>query len=110
SLLLPSHRDAEEPEIEEAVRSGKRLAHFETVRRRKDGQELDVSLTISPIIDATGHVLGVATIERDICQIKATQRALEQREARIRLLLDSTGQAMYGVDREGLCTFCNRAC
>lgn len=66
SVLVPPGGDDELPEILRQVRRGERIDHYETVRARKDSTQVDVSLTVSPIRDRAGHVVGVATIARDI--------------------------------------------
>ncbi len=93
-----------------AIGRGERLEHVETMRVRKDGTPIDVSITISPILDAQGTVVGASAIARDITALKATQRELEERQREIEQLLHSTAEAIYGVDRRGRCTFCNPAC
>lgn len=66
SIILPKDKSAEEPEIELAMQTGQRLDQFETTRRRKDGTLVPVSLTISPIVDGSGMIVGSSAIERDI--------------------------------------------
>ncbi|HVS28779.1 MAG TPA: diguanylate cyclase, partial [Solirubrobacteraceae bacterium] len=66
SVLVPPGRDDELPEILRRVRGGERVDDFETVRSRKDGTQVDVSMTVSPIRDPDGHVVGVSTIARDV--------------------------------------------
>jgi PAS domain S-box-containing protein/diguanylate cyclase (GGDEF)-like protein len=70
ALILPPERLAEESSILERLRRGERVTHFETVRRRKDGGLLDVSLSISPILDTRGRVVGASKIARDITERK----------------------------------------
>ncbi|MFZ1908347.1 MAG: PAS domain S-box protein [Burkholderiales bacterium] len=70
ALVVPDDRLAEEQEILERLRRGERVTHFETVRRRKDGSLIDVSLTISPIRDAEGRIIGASKIARDITERK----------------------------------------
>lgn len=65
-LLFPADRVDEEASILARLRRGERIEHYETVRRRKDGSLLDVSLTVSPILDASGKVIGASKIARDI--------------------------------------------
>jgi PAS domain S-box-containing protein len=81
NILIPPERDDEEPAILERVRRGERIDHYETVRRRKDGSLIDISLTVSPIKDATGGVVGVSKIARDIAERK---EAAERQEMLIR--------------------------
>jgi diguanylate cyclase (GGDEF)-like protein/PAS domain S-box-containing protein len=66
SVLVPPGHDDEVPELIARARAGERVEHHETVRARKDGTQVDVSLTVSPIHDLDGNVTGVATIARDI--------------------------------------------
>ena len=79
-MLIPPERHGEEDHILAQLRAGNRVDHFETVRRRKDGRLIDVSLTISPVHDATGTIIGASKIARDITDIKAAARE------RVRLL------------------------
>jgi PAS domain S-box-containing protein len=79
-MLIPEDRLDEEPMILAKIQRGERIEHYETVRRRKDGSLVDVSLTTSPIKDAQGRVIGASKIARDITD----RRRLEQRQ---RLLL-----------------------
>ncbi|MBX3530899.1 MAG: PAS domain S-box protein [Rhizobiaceae bacterium] len=77
--LIPLERHSEETDILERIRRGERIDHFETVRRRKDGQLINVSLTISPIRGEGGRIVGASKIARDITErVKAeeTQRLL----------------------------------
>ena len=80
TLLIPSERLNEEPAILERIRRGEHIQHYESVRRRKDGRLLDVSLTISPIIDAHGQIVGASKIARDITERKLTEAALIKSE------------------------------
>jgi PAS domain S-box-containing protein len=83
-LIPPDHID-EEPAIIERIRQGERVEHFETIRRRKDGSRVEISVTISPIKDDRGHVIGASKIARDITQRKRDERALnEAREELVR--------------------------
>ncbi|MEY2563660.1 MAG: hypothetical protein QOH88_1853 [Verrucomicrobiota bacterium] len=72
--LIPLERQGEEPQIIARIRRGERLEHYETVRRRKDGSVFDISLTVSPIKDKNGTVVGASKIGRDI-----TSRVREQK-------------------------------
>ncbi|MDB5326306.1 MAG: rpfC [Phycisphaerales bacterium] len=77
TILFPRDRLDEEPRILEQLRRGQRVDHFETIRVCKDGRLIDVSVTISPVKDATGRVVGVSKVARDITSIK---RILKERE------------------------------
>src|SRR5579863_4725456 len=72
-MLIPADRLDEEPEIINRIRRGERIEHYETVRRRKDGSLIDISLTVSPIMDADGRVISASKIARDITERKRTE-------------------------------------
>jgi PAS domain S-box-containing protein len=72
-ILIPPDRLNEEPEILDRIRRGERIEHYETVRRRKDGSLIDISLTISPILNATGKIVGASKIARDITERKRSE-------------------------------------
>ena len=76
-LIIPADRQAEEDDIIARLRRGERVDHFQTIRRAKDGRLLDVSLTVSPVRDTTGRVIGASKIARDITEQK---RAAAERE------------------------------
>ncbi|MBV8812997.1 MAG: PAS domain S-box protein [Verrucomicrobia bacterium] len=76
--IIPPERQGEEDEILARLRRGERYDHFETVRVTKDGRRLDVSLTISPIRDASGKIIGASKIARDISDRKRTEAALRE--------------------------------
>jgi hypothetical protein len=74
--LIPEDRQEEESMILDQVRRGERVSHFETVRRRKDGSLVDVALTISPILDRAGRIVGASKIMRDITERKHVEAEL----------------------------------
>jgi PAS domain S-box-containing protein len=78
TLIIPPERRDEERTIIEQLTRGERIDHFETVRMRKDGSLLDVSLTISPMKDALGRVVGASKLARDITERKRAEEALRQ--------------------------------
>jgi len=102
--LIPRERQSEEDEILSRIRHGESIEHYETVRRRKDGRLIDVSLTISPIKDLEGKVIGVSKIARDITQRRIEERRLAE-QAR---LLDLTNDAIFICDMQNRITFWNR--
>ncbi|MCW0000132.1 PAS domain S-box protein [Pararhizobium sp. YC-54] len=73
AMLIPPDRRDEEPLIIGRIRSGERINHYETVRQRKDGSLVDISLTVSPIKDAAGNIIGVSKIARDITERRRAQ-------------------------------------
>jgi PAS domain S-box-containing protein len=96
-MLLPPERATEESQILARIRSGQRVNHFETVRIRKDGKRLDVSVTISPIRDRSGAVVGASTIARDITPRKPAEEARE----RLAAVVESSDDAIIGKDLNG---------
>ncbi len=89
TVLAGPERADEMPRILERVRRGEPITHYETIRHTKDGRLLDVSLTISPIHDADGRVIGASKVARDITQQKAQERALRDSEARMNIALEA---------------------
>jgi PAS domain S-box-containing protein len=82
TILIPPDRFDEEPAILQRIRRGERIDHYETVRRRNDGTLLDVSLTVSPVIDSQGQVVGASKIARDITDRKRAEDRLRESEGR----------------------------
>jgi PAS domain S-box-containing protein len=82
TLIVPADRLSEEAHVLREIRAGRAVDHFETVRRRKDGTLLPVSLTISPIRDNDGRVVGASKIARDVSERRRAEEALAAAEAR----------------------------
>jgi PAS domain S-box-containing protein len=110
SFLMPEDRSNDFPEIIRKLKRGESVQHHETLWQKKDGTHFEASLTASPIIDSEGRMIGVSAIARDITERKRAEEALRDSEDKLRLLLDSTAEAIYGIDLQGRCTFCNPAC
>lgn len=85
-MLFPPERRQEEAEILGRVRQGCSLSHFHTLRVRKDGECIDVAVTVSPITDGAGKVVGVSTIARDITERKQAEDRVREQLARVELL------------------------
>jgi PAS domain S-box-containing protein len=88
-MLIPPHLHNEEPIILGKIRVGERIEHFETSRITKDGRLIDVSLTISPIRDASGKIIGVSKIAHEITEFKKAQKQIAESEERYRGLFNS---------------------
>jgi hypothetical protein len=87
-FLVPSNQVNEEPALLKMIRNGERIEHYETARQRKD---VEVSITVSPIRNASGEIIGISGIARDISDLKWSQEAHERRcaaQERIRQLSD----------------------
>lgn len=78
TILIPEDRANEEPSILRRIRAGEKIDHYETIRRRKDGTLLNISLTVSPIVNATGQVVGASKIARDITERKHAEVRLQE--------------------------------
>ncbi|MDI1240922.1 MAG: PAS domain S-box protein [bacterium] len=88
-MLIPADRLDEEQIIIERLKIGERIRTYDTVRLRSDGTSIDVSLTISPIRDASGQIVGASKFARDITDRKTAERAVLDSEERLRLALDA---------------------
>ncbi len=93
--IIPTELQAEEPEILATLRAGRRIEHYDTERVRKDGRRIPVSLTISPIKDPTGRIIGASKIARDISERRRVQEALIQSEK-----LAATGRMAAAIAHE----------
>lgn len=100
TMLFPPGRYDEEPAILARIQAGELIDHYDTVRRRKDGGLIDVSLTVSPIRDAQGRVVGASKIARDVTAQKREQE-------RFRVTLASIGDAVIATDAQGRINFLN---
>jgi PAS domain S-box-containing protein len=101
TLIVPWERRSEEEDILRRLARGERVKHFETVRRRKDGTHLDVSLTISPIRDAAGRVIGASNVARDISERKRIEVALRENEERFRAIFETTPECVKLISADG---------
>ncbi len=102
AILLPPGHENEEDDILKRIGGGERLEHFETRRRRKDGKIIDVSVTISPVMDAEGRIIGASKIARDITASRESQNLLMQGEAQFQSILDTVPDAMIVIDTKGV--------
>ncbi|QIZ71393.1 PAS domain S-box protein [Oxynema aestuarii] len=109
SILVLPKRLASELRMLKRIQQGGSIDHYETIHVRKDGKPIHVSLTISPIKDTTGKITGVSTIARDITDLKRVEEALERLRHQNELILNSAGEGICGVDRQGRTTFINPA-
>ena len=100
--ILPAGKEDEEREILARIGRGERIEHFETKRRRKDGRIIDVSVTVSPLADEEGRIVGASKVARDITAAMASQQALLEREAHLKSVLDTVPDAMIVIDTKGL--------
>jgi PAS domain S-box-containing protein len=97
AVLVPPGRTDEVPEILEKIKRGERVEHFETVRMKKDGEAIDVSLTISPIRDGSGKIVGASTVGRDISEQKRVREVLTRRAKEVLEVSTPVLQVWEGV-------------
>jgi PAS domain S-box-containing protein len=102
SLIVPSDRRVELKAIMERLAHGERVEHLETVRLKKDGTRIDVSLTVSPIKNAYGEVIGASKTTRDIGERKRADQALRASEARKAAFFETALDGIISIDHEGL--------
>jgi PAS domain S-box-containing protein len=100
SMVIPPDRPDEWREIIERIKQAERADSLETTRRRKDGSLVAVSLRLSPIRDASGAIVGVAAIARDITQRKALERELALREQQLRAFFSTAAAGMAILDAD----------
>jgi PAS domain S-box-containing protein len=91
--ILPPEEQQQEPGILEKVGRGEAISHYETVRVAKDGRRIEVSLTVSPLRDPEGRIIGVSKVMRDITERKRSQQALRESEQRYRQLAVALAEA-----------------
>ena len=100
NILVPPDRPNEIPMILERLRRGEAIDHYETVRVAKDGRRLDISLTISPIKDSAGNIVGASTIARNITERKRAEEALKESEWLYRTVIEQATENIFLVDAE----------
>jgi PAS domain S-box-containing protein len=117
TLIIPPQRRGEEADIIARLRRGQRVDHFRTIRRHKDGTLLDVSLTISPIKDSSGKVVGASKVARDItAQIRAEERERQiiaeraSATAKFRAVFEQTTVFAGIMTKEGILIDANKLC
>ena len=101
SLLVPPDHQDEVLQFLDNIRRGEHIQRYETVRRKKDGNEIDVSLTISPIRNKEGRVIGASTIARDITGRKRTLDTLLHSQERYKSFIEVTGQLGWITNADG---------
>jgi PAS domain S-box-containing protein len=109
TMLVPPERREEDTKALARCRAGERLHQHETVRLRRDGIRVDVSLTVSPMHDGRGRLIGVSKIARDITERKQAEARLRDSERRLQELLAAIPAAIYTTDAQGMVTYFNDA-
>jgi len=107
-LIIPPERHTEEDEILARLGRGEPIDHFQAARRRKDGTLIDVSLTISPVRDSSGRVIGASKVARDITAQKRAEQALRESEQRYRTVTDASPVMVWMSGTDRLCYYFNK--
>lgn len=96
--LIPKERHHEEQEILAKIRRGESIQHFVTIRQRKDGGTLEVSVTTSPIKDSAGKIIGVSKVARDRTERSLAVKTIRENEQRLQLALQAGGMGTYEIN------------
>jgi PAS domain S-box-containing protein len=102
-LIVPADRRAEEEEVLARLRRGERIEHFETLRRTKDGREIPISLTVSPVRDEQGNIIGASKVARDI----SVRGQRDELRARLAAIVQSSDDAIISKTLDGVITSWN---
>jgi PAS domain S-box-containing protein len=98
--IVPPERADEELVMLERISRGERTDHYDTQRIKRDGSLIDVSITVSPVFDASGRIIGVSKVARDISARKAGEAALHRREEEFRALVEHSPDIITRFDRD----------
>jgi diguanylate cyclase len=107
TVLFPKERMNEEAYFLRQIKNNKHIKHYETERVHKNGKILNISVSISPIKDIKGQVIGISKIARDITSQKKLQQNLANEHERLRVTLDSIGDAVITTDVDGIIQYLN---
>ncbi len=99
--LIPAEREAEEDAIIRQIVAGRRVSSMHTVRLRKTGAEVRVSVTVSPVLDAAGNIVGASKIARDVGALETARHQLAESERRFKMLADNISQLAWIADKDG---------
>lgn len=109
TLIIPPELRDEEKEIIRRLRNGERIDHFETIRVTKSGERLNISLTVSPVRDSRGRIIGASKVARDVTERNRIETALRQREADLRAAFSQTYSFLVLLTQDGTIIDVNRA-
>jgi PAS domain S-box-containing protein len=108
TILIPPDRRDEETAIIERIRSGQRVEHYETVRVGKHGNAIQISLSVSPVKNTLGKIIGASKIARDITERKRAEEAQQRAEQELRDFVDNANVGMHWVGPDGIILWANR--
>jgi len=108
--IIPPELHQEEKQILVRLHRGERIQHCETIRLAKDGRRVDISLTVSPLFNQSGKVVGASKVARDITERKLAEQALRETAARLRTLTETAVDGVILIDARGVVLMFNPAC
>src|SRR5882672_6845024 len=108
--IIPPELHQEEKQILARLHRGERIQHYETIRLAKDGRRIDISLTVSPLFNQSGKVVGASKVARDITERKLAEQALRETTARLRTLTETAVDGVILIDARGVVLMFNPAC
>jgi len=108
--IIPPELHQEEKQILVRLHRGERIQHYETIRLAKDGRRVDISLTVSPLFNQSGKVVGASKVARDITERKLAEQALRETTARLHTLTETAVDGVILIDARGVVLMFNTAC
>src|SRR5258705_311188 len=108
--IIPPELHQEEKQILVRLQRGEEIQHYETIRLAKDGRPVDISLTVSPLFNQSGKVVGASKVARDITERKLAEQALRETAARLRTLTETAVDGVILIDARGVVLMFNPAC
>src|SRR5690606_32917766 len=107
-ILFPFYLSEEIKKLIERVKKGERIHNYETLRLRKDGTIINVSVTFSPVFDATGKLTAISVISRDITESKKAEEKLRESEEKYRNIVETANEGILIIDAEAVITYANK--
>ena len=108
SFVAPPHLDKETKKLSELIKQGKKILHYETLRLRKDGKIIHVSITLSPVFDIHGKMTAISFISRDITERKRAEEKLQESEEKYRNIIETANEGIFIMDAETRITYINK--
>ncbi|TFH06032.1 MAG: PAS domain S-box protein, partial [Methanosarcina sp.] len=109
SILEPENLKGEIKQFDERIKQGERIRHHETLRLKKDSTIIDISITLSPVFDASGKLVAISTVSRDITERKRAEEALIRSENKFRTLAENSPDLIARFDRQTIHLYANHA-
>ena len=108
SIMIPPHLDKETKKLSEMIQQGEQIHQYETLRLRKDGKIINVSITLSPVFDVSRKLTAISVIARDITEIKIAEEKLRESEEKYRNIVETANEGICMLDDEAIVTYANK--